>query len=79
MSTLRGALRFKGAPRNADAAASYTWPVAISVLFHGALLVFIAVGWSPAEKPRKVVTPRYVEAQLLQMNAPMVQPEVAAP
>jgi len=78
LSTLRGALRF-GAPRNVDAASSYTWPVAISVLFHGALLVFITIGWGPSEKTRKVVTPRYVEAQLLQMNAPVIQPEAAQP
>ncbi|MCK9469467.1 MAG: cell envelope integrity protein TolA [Porticoccaceae bacterium] len=78
LSTLRGALRL-GVPRNVDAASSYTWPVAISVLFHGALLVFIAIGWGPSEKPRKVVTPRYVEAQLLQMNAPVIQPEAEQP
>src|SRR5690606_15875404 len=31
---------------------------------------FIAIGWTPQEKHRKVVTPRYVEAKLLQLNAP---------
>jgi colicin import membrane protein len=56
-------------------ATSYTWPVTASVLLHGALLAFIVVGWTPAEKPRKVVTPKYIEAKLLQMAPVAAQPE----
>lgn len=58
-------------------ATSYTWPVTASVLLHGALLAFIVIGWTPSEKPRKVITPQYIEARLLQLAPAVAQPEPA--
>lgn len=57
-------------------ATGYIWPTIASLLLHGALLAFIVIGWTPQEKPRKAVMPRYVEAKLLQLDAP---PTVQAP
>lgn len=58
-----------------SASTSYAWPIVASVLLHGALVAFIAIGWSPADKPRKVVTPQYVEAKLLVMAPVTAQPQ----
>lgn len=61
-----------------SASTSYAWPIIASVLLHGALVAFIAIGWTPSEKPRKVVTPQYVEAKLLVM-APVTAQAQAKP
>ncbi len=66
-------------PRDSASAASYTWPVTLSVLMHGLVLAVLVIGWSPPEQQRKVVTPRHIEAQLLQMEAPLVQAPAEQP
>jgi colicin import membrane protein len=64
-----------GSPTN------YTLPIVTSVLLHGLLVAWLALGWAPQEKPRQPVKPRYIDAKLLQLKAPEIQarPEVKQP
>jgi len=56
---------------------SYTLPAMVSVMLHGILLYFIAVGWHENTRERKIQLPRYVPAELVQLEktAPKAAPK----
>lgn len=59
-------------PHFIDSTGSSTGLV-VSCVLHAVLLTLIIVGWTPAEKPRESVRPRYIEAKLLQMKPAVAQ------
>lgn len=56
-----------------------TTGLAVSAILHAALLAFIIIGWTPAEKPQETMRPRYIEAKLLQMKPAAAQPAKPKP
>jgi colicin import membrane protein len=56
---------------------SYTLPTVVSVLLHGAVLYFVVVGWQATSEERKISTPKYIPAKLVQLEktAPKAAPK----
>lgn len=59
-------------PRLPNFSESYTG-IVVSVILHAAVLAFMIIGWTPSEKPRESVRPRFIEAKLLQMKPAATQ------
>lgn len=57
---------------------NYLWPVGASVLLHGALVIFVLVGWDSQSLPKPAVQPRFVEAKLVELK-PKAKPAAAQP
>ncbi len=58
---------------------TYIWPVTASVLFHGAIVAFVAVGWQAAPVRQSVKTPQYIEAKLIELTPKTKQAASAKP
>ncbi|MBU3069572.1 cell envelope integrity protein TolA [Aestuariicella sp. G3-2] len=58
---------------------SYAVPIAISVVMHGVLLVFVVWGWQTASPPKQKVMPRYVEATLVTIKPKTVEKAASKP
>lgn len=56
----------------------YRIAVLVSGLLHGGLLVLLISGWHPEFKPRQLPPTTYIEAALLQVEAPPSPPQAAA-
>ena len=57
---------------------NYVWPISASVLFHGAILLFVLVGWESESVPKPSVQLRFVEAKLVELKPkakPAAQPK----
>ena len=49
------------------------------MLFHGAIVAFVLVGWQSAPVPRSVKTPQYIEAKLIELKPKSKQATSAKP
>ncbi len=59
---------------------NYLWPVTISVLFHGAIIAFVVVGWESSTMPQSPVKmPQYIEAKLVELKPKAKQATSAKP
>ncbi len=56
-----------------------TMGMLVSGVLHGLIIAVLIVGWSPAEKEKKVASPRFIEAKLLQMQPAAVRPAPPKP
>ncbi len=56
----------------------YSSGLVVSALLHGLLVALMVVGWTPPEEPRKASRPSYIEAQLLQMEPAVTEPQSKA-
>lgn len=59
---------------------SSIWPATASVLLHGALVVFIVMGWESAEAPTPPANkPQYIEAKLVELKPKAKQAAATQP
>lgn len=57
------------------ARSGYSAGLLVSITLHALLVALVVIGWVPREESRQVTTPSYIEAQLLQMEPAVTEPQ----
>lgn len=47
----------------------YVFPIAVSALMHALMLGLLMANWEKSEPAKKVVTPKYIQAKLVELNS----------
>ncbi|WP_439135521.1 cell envelope integrity protein TolA [Pseudomaricurvus sp.] len=58
---------------------SYAVPIAISLVMHGVLIIFVVWGWQTTAAPKQKVVPKYVEATLVTIEPKTVKQAASKP